>query len=625
MPDNLVNIVFQAETAQMTAAFAAIEAEMAKLRTISIDGSGVSSVLAPLAEAKAEIQAINAKPIKIDVAPAIVGLKGVEAELEKVKLEVAEVNARPIRIFDSNAIQAPVGGAVAPQTTTVNWTQLAKDRAAAEAFMRGSVGKTAADFKPATDAQRAASVATEEASGRAEKSLARQLGGVRSLYSNVLMVAGAVYSLAKAWEAAAQAEAASRHLSAQTSPTIAKEIGAAAKSLNYSPAEYQGLALPLKVAGIHANNLKEMVTRIGEASRVSGVPVQALEQMIEKVQTGGHATWDDMKTLTLATDGATQHLADTFRTMAVNQLDYEQKFKAVSESNRKVIQDRQQKIAGQDAFAEKIGVGDSSFKAYIARGGFGGAGGNYSDQLAAGQARAKEEQRPRSYAELWGQTPEKGLATAEDKRYTEGIAQLAKEGDSTRSAVLNYIKAGKFDRSDVMSASGRGRSEAEQDRQLEERKTQEKESKDYEKAQRDLLVKGLNDFLLKATPAKTAEVAAQKGTPEGQWQHVSATVGDMKVSVGSALIAYTNAVVTAQPLQDLAAAVQTHLPNAAKDQAAQRLKEGGLDYDMIIPKYGPGQAQPSALPGPTSKEGGKVEDPTTHSLLEQILSIFKGS
>ena len=45
---------------------------------------------------------------------------------------------------------------------TVNRTQLAKEHAAAQEFMAGKVGKTAANFKAATAEQRAASVATQE-------------------------------------------------------------------------------------------------------------------------------------------------------------------------------------------------------------------------------------------------------------------------------------------------------------------------------------------------------------------------------------------------------------------------------------------------------------------------------
>jgi hypothetical protein len=519
--------------------------------------------------------------------------------------------------------------------SAVNWGKLTQESAQAQEFMAGANYKTAASFKAATAEQRAASVAlldVEKASGRAGQSMVRQM---REARFDIMLAVGAVYALAKAWEAAATAEAASRHLSGQVGPTISKEIGDAAKALNFTPDQYQTLALPLKIAGIHANNLKEMVIRIGEASRASGVPVEALEKMIEKVQTGGHATWDDMKTL-VTVDKDAQHLADTFRTMSVNQSEYERKFKEVSEANRRVIQQREEKIAGQDAFAEKIGVGESSFKAYIARG---GRGQGLVDQLAA----SKEQFRPRSYAELWGQTPEKGLAAAEDKRYSEGIAQLAKEGDSTRSAVLNYIKAGKFDRSDVMSAAGRSRTEAEQGRLSDERKVQEKESRDYEKSQRDILTKGVNEFLLKLTPAKEAErkaeVEKQKATPEGEAQHVTAVVKDMSVTAGNMVVHYANAYVTMQPVQDLAGAVQNALPNAARDQVRSRLKQGGLDYDTIIPAPAVvdqramvyqvesrlGHAVPGRVPGPTPKEGSKVEDTTTHGLLEQLLKLFSGT
>ncbi len=51
---------------------------------------------------------------------------------------------------------------------TVNWTQVQRINAQAGEFMAQANYKTAASFKPATQAQRAASVATEEFSAKTE-------------------------------------------------------------------------------------------------------------------------------------------------------------------------------------------------------------------------------------------------------------------------------------------------------------------------------------------------------------------------------------------------------------------------------------------------------------------------
>jgi hypothetical protein len=98
------------------------------------------------------------------------------------------------------------------------------------------------------------------------------------------------------------------------------------------------------VAGIAAGDLRDTVTRIGEAS--SGVPMQALEQVIERMQTSAHASWADMRELTLATNGATQGEADQFRARAIQQVAYERDSKSASEAAKTAFQQSQEKASG---------------------------------------------------------------------------------------------------------------------------------------------------------------------------------------------------------------------------------------------------------------------------------------
>lgn len=108
-----------------------------------------------------------------DASQATAGFAKIESELRAVQ----------------TASSAFSKGAGAAATSTVNWTQLTKDHASALEFMRGKVGKTAADFKPATAEMRAASVATRDASvatrevGEASEGAGT---GVRSLASQVV-------------------------------------------------------------------------------------------------------------------------------------------------------------------------------------------------------------------------------------------------------------------------------------------------------------------------------------------------------------------------------------------------------------------------------------------------------
>jgi hypothetical protein len=397
-------------------------------------------------------------------------------------------------------------------------------------------------------------------------------------------------------------------LAAQAGPAVASQVGNTARALDLDPKEADAITLSLKIAGLEGDNLTETMARIGEASKATGVPMKAIEQVIERIQTGAHASWADMRELTLATNGASQAEANQFRQRAAQQEEYLRTSKAASEASRTVFQQSQEKAAGQDLFAQKTGIGDKSFADFVKKGGFG-----------SGAEAVAEQQRPRSFDELWGgKAGEKALAAAEMTRYKEGIAQLAKEGGSTHAGVMSYLKAGQFDRSDVMSAAGRSRTEAEQTRVAGERQTQEAEAIDYQKGQDQLRADAVATLLTK-TPAKTAEVAAQKATPEGQAQHVGALASGMRDTAGNLLIRYADAVMTAAPLQGVAGAVQNALPNPMVDRVDARLRQGGLDPNTILGPHRPGQAQPSALPG---KEGSKVEDPKTHELLSQLLKIF---
>jgi hypothetical protein len=194
--------------------------------------------------------------IKIDI---VTDVSSVEPAFAKLRSEVAQAS-----------------------NMTVNWSKLTRESANAQEFMAGKVGKTAADFKPATAAMREASVATkgvgldaESTGGRLEQ-FAGRLVGVTAAFEVLRYAAEAVkYVITESMELEST-EVRFKSLAGNTdaSSKAFEGLKQAADDTNMSVADLAKSSDTLLEAGVKMADIPETITRMGQASKVANVDLQ---------------------------------------------------------------------------------------------------------------------------------------------------------------------------------------------------------------------------------------------------------------------------------------------------------------------------------------------------------------
>jgi hypothetical protein len=196
--------------------------------------------------------------------------------------------------------------------------------------LRGIVGKTAADFKPATEEMRKASLGLNDVKKAAEDTgggFSGMLGRIGQVAAGYLTVRAAVKLAEEAWSDYSREDAAGRHIGlmekvvaperrgsmtdrdtgqvwtprvgSQAKPQINVEEGIAKSAAAHSMLvqEYEPTQRSLSAVGIHGEKLVKTLDKLADTSRVTGIPMEQLASSTIKVQGNLEATADDMQTV----------------------------------------------------------------------------------------------------------------------------------------------------------------------------------------------------------------------------------------------------------------------------------------------------------------------------------------
>jgi hypothetical protein len=577
MPDNLVNIVFQADTAQLTQAFAKVEAG--------------------LAETKAAASSFTAE-------------------------------------------------GSAASAMTVNWTRIAKQNAEAHEFMRGTIGKTAADFKPATAAMRAASVAEVEVAQGAEQiaeSTGRAAGGTRGLTSqlramrfDVILVTAAIAGAVKAFQEFATEQTADRQLkgilgSSKEATQAMSDLAKSADSENFKASEYDNVAKSLKIAGIQTKDVAADVKALGEWSRSSNVPLATLAKQLAETTAHSVGSLADMEIITEASLGTTQKLTDAYREipfalemasreLTINSEKQEWSFKKTSEQIAAT-----QSLANKKTLSEPSGPTSPSDKAFK----------DFQANIYGAPA-------VYGFEGSWGQTK---LLKAEQQKLKEGYAQMKKEyGPSIFGETQGMVQSGMWSKEDLLAAADRARGQKQE--AVTRGESIQKRDMGYaaEDKQRALYAEAVADLIAQTGAlADARHKAAEEENKSAQGMGEAALAGASKAAIAVGKKEFEVAKLPEElgktwgeqqqrtnleynygatflpgTMTPIPATPKEHNRILAKEQAAKEAAKSAA-YDPYIPPV-----KPQASTGPTSKEGGKVEDPTTHGLLKELLALFSG-
>jgi hypothetical protein len=474
------------------------------------------------------------------------------ATFAKVQSELAAVQSKAAQ---SNAAWRAETGLSAQATIGANKPM---------AELRAHAGKTAADFKPATQAMRDASVAVEDLGKKGTSGMGEFRGSMRALRMDIFEVVALLGVMVKAVDEAGKAEAAQRHARDQgiSNVSIIKLEGAARQE-NFDPAEYDNAAVSLKVAGVAAKNLDTDVTQLGIASRVSGVPLKELiataASMTEEFASGGVPTMTQMNTLTLASSGATQGLTDEYRELAKTLKYTEEEWKVQEQAQARSHKKMEEQTSAIDSFAGKTGIAAQAFKAFshgggsISGAGIGMAGGVLS------------------------------------KQFSEGLAQLSNETGIGTQQIKNYMTAGKIGYEDLISASGRYKAHQQEEIEFTQKQRDEKLRLDTEAKQRALGLEALKS-VMSESDWKDHAADLQKLTPEGVEQQMQAQVTNAMVQLGQAIVKWFPEIKVAMMF-------------LAGVEIASRIA-------AVNARFAPGLFKPSPAPGTSSATGDVVRDAT---------------
>ncbi len=196
----------------------------------------------------------------------------------------------------------------------VNWTQLAKDHAAAQEFMAGKVGKTAADFRAATAEQRAASVATEQ--------LTQRTYGLVSAYV-AYRIARAVYDTAKYIGTQSiereSSEVRFKNLAGNTeeATTAFEGLKKESKEVGINVNELADAGTTLLEAGVPAKDLATTLDTIAKKALVAGHPVGELADLVLRLGTRGEVTGRQLAMIAKLSGDETGKLSDMYKEMTI--------------------------------------------------------------------------------------------------------------------------------------------------------------------------------------------------------------------------------------------------------------------------------------------------------------------
>jgi hypothetical protein len=379
--------------------------------------------------------------------------------------------------------------------------------------LSGHAGKTAADFKPATAEMRAASIAEEEvgkSAGRAGSGLGAFRGTMRALRFDVFEVVSVLGLMVKAMDVSAKADAAQRHLANQGISNVSGiKLEGAARDENFEPRQYYDAAVSMKVAGVNAKELVSDITELGKSSRISGVPFEKLvdtaDSITEALETGGIPSLEEMKTLTLASSGATQGLTDEYRQLAGALVENEKAWKLEEEAQARSHKETEEHASAATAFADKIGLSAKVFAAFAAQ---------------------------TSYAPGMGEGMMSGQLT---KEYSEGLAQITKESGMSTQQIREFMTAGTVGYADLISASGRYRAHQQEELQFSEKQRDETERLRSEERERAMGLEALKSVMTQSD-FKDKQAALEKASPAGVQEEMQAQLTSAMKMLGDAVV-----------------------------------------------------------------------------------------
>ena len=366
---------------------------------------------------------------------------------------------------------------------TVNWTKVTRESAQAQEFMSGKVGKTAADFKPATAAMREASVATKDVGLDAKRTggfmegFAGRLIGVTAAFKVLRYAAEAVKyvigssmdlesadvrfkSLAGNTQAATTAFAGMSQVADDTTTSVVElskagitllEAGVPMEKIND---ELEVMAKDAHIAGENLQEVANIQLRLsrGEVgardlaaiSRLTGDETGRLQAQYKDISVTIPLIAKEMERVQRATERAradTDLIAERTRQDADLWAARDMQDRNLQASRTR--QDSDLRLSAQTSFIEKHGDAKGIAEAF---------------QRASGQGQAPYIAVPGMEGVSGGGQKQESILW---KQLQEGVKQIGKEEELSSGEMAGLVQKGFFSNDELMAASGRRRAATE--------------------------------------------------------------------------------------------------------------------------------------------------------------------
>jgi hypothetical protein len=393
--------------------------------------------------------------------------------------------------------------------STVNWTKLTKESAQAQEFMRGTVGKTAADFKAATAAQREASVATGEAS----QSMGKLAGQVGLAYLAYRALHAAVDAVKYVVTESASLETASvrfSNLAGNTKEATAAFEGlkAVAKETNINITELAPAATTMLEAGIPLAKIDETMVSIGNKANVAGSSVAELSDIYLRLESKGDISGRQLAMLSKVTGDQTGSLSAMYKDMTITIPLIAKEMERVQRATERTRQDSERLLNTQNAFLEKHGAQAGIEAAFKAQSGQGMA----------------------PYVKVAGMENVGGMgqgAVKADWKYLqEGMKQLGAEEHISAQAMQGLVQSGAIGMDEVRDAAKRAHEQQDITRQRanQDATTALEVRKEHERLK--IASQAAAGLLPSTTPAVVAKEAEQTKNVEATQEYHLRAVGN---------------------------------------------------------------------------------------------------
>ena len=440
-----------------------------------------------------------------------------EADTSQLKQAFASVNGEVSNVSAMAAWRKETG--LSEQATIGATTGLTNFRTA--------IGKTAADFKPATEEMRKASVATEE-TGRNVEGLGIK---ITFLYMGYRLLREAMQAVKYALTESAQFEETAvrfKNLAGNTEAATKAFDGlsAVAKETAINVVELSAGATEMLEAGVKMKDIPDVMRSIGKEANITGHAVSEFTDIYLRAATRGEVSGRQLAMISEITGDQTHKLADEYQDMTITLPLLATQAERLAKAAERTRADTERTLSAHNAFIDKTGAGAPLFDAFQKAGGLGGS--TMVPYVKVPGMENVQGQGQAQVREVW-------------KELQTGMKQIAKEEHISSQQVSENVRvgAGGFGKEDLMSAAQRSREATEiaKQRQREDYQTAITVRKEQEKL--DLAAK-VEAGILPPTTGTAKVEQLQQFTNESRiaafkLREVSNEVRDVAQSTGGAL------------------------------------------------------------------------------------------